>query len=208
MYPVYVPETASNDLINTVRHVKDLRSQIPDNGRPYFASRCLTQAGNAKFGHQWPLELTFNYLGQYQQLEREGALLKPVDDLAGEARSAGGIADYGQDTPRFGLFEISAVISQGKLRFSFTFNRHMQKRDKISQWVSCCQQTVVEMAKTLPALSPRATLGDFPLMSLDYNGLETMISEKLPALGIHNISDVEDIYPVCENWTPPKYKTS
>ena len=196
MYPVYVPPLVSNSLVDTVRYVKDLRKKILDNGRPYFATRCLTDAGNAKFGHHWPLELTFNYLGQYQQLERREALLNPVEDLAGESRSAGGIADYGEDTPRFGLFEISAVIVKGKLRFSFSFNRKMQKRDKISQWVSKCHENLVEMARTLSGLTPQPTLGDFPLLRLDYNGLEIITNEKLPDIGIHAISDVQDIYPV------------
>jgi len=196
MYPVYVPDHVSNNIIDTVRHVKDLRKKIPDNGRPYFATRCLTDEGKAKFGQHWPLELTFNYLGQYQQLEREEAILNPVEDLAGESRSAGGIADYGQNTPRFGLFEISAVIAQGKLRFSFSFNRNMQKRDKISKWISNCQQNLTEIARTLSVLAPQATLGDFPLLDLDYNGLETVVNNKLPDLGINNILDVQDIYPV------------
>lgn len=108
MYPVYIPVTATKEPIDTIKHVKDFRTKVRDNGRPYFASRCLTTEGNARFGHHWPLEVTFNYLGQYQQLEREGALLKPVDTMAGETRGAGGIADVGGNTPRFGLFEISA----------------------------------------------------------------------------------------------------
>ena len=196
MYPVYVPASVSTSLVDTVRYVKDLRKKIPDNGRPYFATRCLTDAGSTRFGHHWPLELTFNYLGQYQQLEREGSLLAPVEDMAGESRSAGGIADYGKDTPRFGLFEISAVIAQGKLRFSFSFNKNMQKRDKITQWVSNCQHTISQMARALSALTPQPTLGDFPLLDLNYDGLDLMVNEKLPELGIHSLSDVEDIYPV------------
>jgi hypothetical protein len=69
-------------------------------------------------------------------LERKNALLKPMEDLAGEARGAGGVTDVGQDTPRFGLFEISAFIVQGKLRFPFTFNRNIRHRDGIGRWTS------------------------------------------------------------------------
>jgi hypothetical protein len=103
LVPIHVPSTASSDLFDTIRHVKDMRRKIPDKGRPYFASRCLTTTGEERFGHHWPLEIAFNFLGQYQQLEREGALLNPVDKaaaLAGEFQAAGGIADVGEETPR------------------------------------------------------------------------------------------------------------
>lgn len=195
MYPVHVSASVSYDLLETIRRVKDLRHKTPDNGRPYFASRLLTEEGSSHFGHHWPLEVTFNYLGHYQQLERPGALLVPVENMAGEARGAGGIADVGKDAPRFGLFEISAVVVQGRLRFSFTFNRHMEHQDKIEQWISTCEQTMGKVGQTLAGMKPQPTLGDFPLLSLDYIQLETMIKEKLPQIGIVDVSNIENIYP-------------
>ena len=66
VYPVYVLVSASDDLIDTIRRVKDYRRRIVDNGRPYFASRCLTTEGREAFGSHWPWEISFNYLGQYQ----------------------------------------------------------------------------------------------------------------------------------------------
>lgn len=195
MYPVHVPSSASADMIETVRHVKDLRKRIPDKGRQYFASRCLTDEGDAHFGHHWPLEITFNYLGQYQQLERKGALLNPVSEMAGEARGAGGTADVGEDTPRFGLFEISAVVAQGRLRFSFTFNRDMLQQEQIIQWISKCRDVVGNMTGILMSLEPQLTLGDFPLLSLDYIQLKTLVEHKLPGIGVSHVTDVEDVYP-------------
>ena len=195
MYPVFVQASTSSNPIDIVRHVKDFRRKVADNGRPYFASRCLTEEGRSRFGQHWPLEVTFNYLGQYQQLERDDSLLSPVQSLAGETCGAGGTADVGEDTPRFGLFEISAVVAQGKLRFSFTFNRHMRHLDKISLWISRCQQDLGNIAKELAVMQPEATIGDFPLLSLTYDGFRTMTTERLPQVGISAISQVEDIYP-------------
>jgi len=195
MFPVHIPESATKNSIDTIKHVKDFRRGVPDNGRPYFASRCLTAEGDARFGHHWPLEITFNYLGQYQQLEREGALLRPVDAIAGETRGAGGTADVGKDTPRFGLFEISAVIVQGKLRFAFTFNRQMHHQGKIAQWITTCQHMLGIMMTALAHTAPIQTLGDFPLLSMTYQDLDKLIMERLPKSGISNIGDVQEIYP-------------
>lgn len=64
LYPVSV--TPSDDPVETIRMVKDFRRQIPFNGRPYFARRVLTKGGTSHFDTHWPMEISFNYLGQYQ----------------------------------------------------------------------------------------------------------------------------------------------
>ncbi|KAI4211729.1 MAG: hypothetical protein LQ351_005503 [Letrouitia transgressa] len=192
MYPISL--SPSQDFVDVLRRVKDFRRALPANGRPYFASRMLTSKGSKKFAGQWPLEITFNYLGIYQQLEREDALLMPVEEMAGEARGAGGKADVGFDTPRFGLFEISAVIAQGQLRFSFTFNKHMKHQEKILSWISACRDVLVSMPPVLAQKDYRPTLSDYPLLSLTYENLEQLIDDRLPSIGITDVRDVEDIY--------------
>jgi hypothetical protein len=56
----------SNNPTDTVRKIKDFKRRIPGNGRPYFARRCLTEDGREQFKSHWPMEILFNYLGQYQ----------------------------------------------------------------------------------------------------------------------------------------------
>lgn len=195
LYPVVVPMEAFNDIVDIVRHVKDIRRRIPDNGRPYFATRFLTAHGEEAFQTHWPMEIAFNYLGQYQQLERDGALLQPVEELAGEARGAGGTADVGELAPRFALFEISAVITQGKLRFSFTYNRRIRHQGGLRRWVGACSKSLSLIAESLYAMAPAPTLSDFPLLSLSYDDLAMLAAQRLPEKGVRNISEVEDIYP-------------
>ena len=195
MYPVYVPAKSSDDLISTIRMVKDLRRRVPDKGRPYWAKRWLTSEGRDVFGKQWPMEITFNYLGQYQQLEREGALLSPASEIAGEVRAAGGAADMGYDTPCISFFEISAVILKGVLRFSFTFNRHMKHQAAVRQWIGNCQNTLRTAVENLVHKTPEPTLSDFPLLALTYDRLDLMKNERLPQAGIPSIDLVEDVYP-------------
>ncbi|KAL8983821.1 MAG: hypothetical protein Q9205_002043 [Flavoplaca limonia] len=194
MHPIHVPTSASSDFIDVLKRVKDYRRSVPAKGRSYFASRMLTSKGAKRFGRHWPLELTFNYLGVYQQLEREDALLVPVEEMAGEARGAGGKADAGFDTPRFGLFEISAVVAQGKLRYSFTFNRHMKHRQRIRDWIISCKETLTSVPPMLAQTAWQPTLSDFPLLSLTYDRLTELLEIKLPSLGFTDIGNVEDMY--------------
>lgn len=193
LYPIYIASAGGEAFTDTLRRVKDYRRSIPGNGRPYFASRLLTAKGAKRFGGHWPFEITFNYLGTYHQLERDDALLVPAEEMAGEARAAGGKADYGHETPRFGLFEISAVVVQGKLRYSFTFNEGIKDLDRVDAWISGCQDTLSSMPSSIASMAHCPTLSDYPLLPMDYEGLQRLTSERLPSLGI-DIGNVEDIY--------------
>lgn len=195
LYPVFVAVKASDDITETLMRVKDLRRRVPDNGRTYFASRTYTSRATERYRHHYPMEVTFNYLGRYQQLEREDSLFQPVKDMAGETRQGGGAADVGRGTPRFSLFEISAVVVQKRLRFSFSFNQFMKHQESIRTWISQYRLTLVSLSEKLMSMTPRPTLSDFPLLSLTYWSLQAMIEEKLPLLGINSVDEIEDAYP-------------
>ncbi|KAI9150478.1 Nonribosomal peptide synthase atnA [Paramyrothecium foliicola] len=195
IYPVFAGSTAQPSLTETVKLVKDARRKVPGKGRPYFASRWLTQQGREAFERHWPLEITFNYLGQYQQLERKGALFTPVGDIAGEVKGAVEGADIGPLTTCISFFEVSAVILKGQLRFSFVFNQNMKHQEKIRQWIASCEQSLCAMIEELSTKAPEPTLSDFPLLSLTYDRLQLMMSEKLPQAGVTEVDVVEDAYP-------------
>lgn len=195
IYPVFAGSTSRSSLVDTVKMVKDARRKVPDSGRPYFASRWLTKAGEDSFSRHWPLEITFNYLGQYQQLEREGALFTPFRTIAGEVRGAADGADIGPLTPCISLFEVSAVILKGSLRFSFAFNQNMKHQPEIRQWINFCQHSLGDLIGALSVMTPEHTLSDFPLLSLTYDHLRLMTEQKLPMAGVGSMDQVEDIYP-------------
>ncbi|KAI1016035.1 hypothetical protein LB504_009285 [Fusarium proliferatum] len=195
IYPVFAGTDTQSSLIDTVKMIKDLRRKVLDNGRPYFASRWLTKEGQEAFSRHWPLEITFNYLGQYQQLEREGALFTPESNIAGEIREASQGADIGPLTACISLFEVSAVIIKGSLRFSFGFNQNMKHQPQIHQWISSCEQSLGEVITSLASMVPEPTLSDFPLLSLTYDRLRVFTEEKLPEAGITDVDLIQDAYP-------------
>jgi amino acid adenylation domain-containing protein/non-ribosomal peptide synthase protein (TIGR01720 family) len=192
IYPIFVQAAALRDWVDTLVQVKDCRRRVKDNGREYFARSILGGENMKAFK---PMEITFNYLGRYQQLEKAGALFSPVEGLAGETSQGGGAADFAKTTPRFGLFEISAVIVQDILRFTFSFNGNMRHQERIRQWVADCQHTLSQMTKELVLVQHQPTLSDYPLLSLDYADLRELMTEKLPSLGLQSLDEVEDIYP-------------
>ncbi|KAJ5429495.1 AMP-dependent synthetase/ligase [Penicillium cf. griseofulvum] len=195
LQPIFVSAYKSDDPIDTLIQVKDLRRRVSDNGRADFTSRVLPAQGKRGSDHPHPFEMSFNYVGQHRDLQRKDGLFQLVDHMAGEAGQGGGAADFGADTPRFGLFEISAMVVAGKVRFNFSFNKFMEHQNRIHRWVSECQELLVTLAEQLPTLAPRLTLSSYPLLSLSYPTLDKLLNEKLPAMGIESIDLVEDIYP-------------
>ena len=195
LHPIFVSAFKAESPIATMVQVKDLRRRVSDNGRADFASRVLPGSGKQSGTHPHPFEISFNYVGQHRDLQRQDGLFQLVDQMAGEAGQGGGAADFGQDTPRFGLFEISAMVVHGKIRFTFSFNKFMQHQDRIHTWVSNCQKQLVSMSDQLMTMSPRLTLSSFPMLSLSYDSLEKLLTQKLPGIGVNSPDMIEDIYP-------------
>ncbi|RHZ65567.1 Nonribosomal peptide synthetase 1, partial [Aspergillus turcosus] len=195
LYPIFVSEIFSDDPARTVAHVKDLRRQVSDNGRQKFASRMFTGKGQETCRHHCPLEMTFNYVGQHRDLQKQDGLFQLMGHMAGETGRGGDAADFGEETPRFALLEISALVVQGQLRFTFSFNRFMRHQDGIRAWISRCNQLLASLGQKLQSLAPQPTLSDFPMLSLTYEELDKMVSAKLPSVGIKSLDLVEDVYP-------------
>ncbi|KAL5357022.1 hypothetical protein BJX96DRAFT_135429 [Aspergillus floccosus] len=195
LYPILVSHSVANDIIETVVHVKDLRRRALDNGRQEFAQRMLVGGGADNREHPCPMEMSFNYVGQHRDLQRRDGLFELMNQMAGETGRGGGSADFGEDTPRFALFEISAMAAQGKLRFTFSFNRYMSHQGPIRDWISCCCDVLKEVGAKLQTMASRPTLSTFPMLSITYEKLESMASTVLPSIGVDSFDMVEDIYP-------------
>lgn len=198
LFPVAFP--APGSFPDALVLTKELRRRVPGNGRPYFATRFHNDEGRTQWGPQHKdMEVSFNFLGRYQQLERAGALFQPAAGslLAGEAHPGSPTADFGRSAHRFALFEISAVIIRGSLRFGFAWNRHMNHQDRIHQWIGQCHQVLTQAAATLPALGRKMTTSDLPLVpDVTVADLDAFERKSLPLLvGEVGWEGIEDIYP-------------
>lgn len=191
MSPLSIPLTQKSSLIDAIRYTKDHRRILPGNGWPYFTSRFLNAQGKELFSNHMPMEVIFNYMGRYQQLERDDTLLKPDQVPPGLT-----VGDVSEDVPRLALFEVSVVISQDMAQFSVAYHRASKRKSGIIQWVQAWEQSLRQTAQTLSNLDYVPTLTDFPLLSsINYKTLDTLNTERLSALGLQSLSEVEDIYP-------------
>ncbi|KAF7155563.1 hypothetical protein CNMCM5623_008105 [Aspergillus felis] len=188
MWPVIAEVENNHSFLEVVRRVKDARRAVPSNGWAYFASRYLHSHGRQVFGHSHPVELVFNYAGEYQQFEKAGAFFIP------EMAEYQGSLDAGEHMQRFGIFEVFASVVRGRLQFQFMYNRFMKHQREIQIWIESCRQTLIEECNALIAVKTSHTLSDFPLLPLTYPTLQELLDVTLPSAGV-SIENVEDIYP-------------
>lgn len=187
MSPLQINAQGNNSLVDVLRKTKDTRRRLPGNGWPYFTSRFLNEKGKEAFSDHMPIEVLFNYLGQYQQLERTNSLFRQEGSIK--------VPDVDLTVPRLALFEISVGVVQGSTQFSMNYNRHLDQESNVSQWMQTWEESIIEATTTLPKLPSQPTLSDFPLLPLTYDNLDRMSEELLPRAGLDDFSAIEDIYP-------------
>ena len=190
MSPLSV-SVSGDTVVDVVRRVKDVRRSIPKNGFDYFAMRYLSAPGRKSFGDSGPMEVLFNYLGQYQQLERGDSLLCQQALPDGAAQS-----DFDEKLARFALFEISATVSRGVISLQFLYNKNIARKADVLRWADTCAQSLRSITELLPNMTSAKTLNDFPLAPLTYHALREMQDGLLPELSLSTMDDIEDVYPV------------
>ncbi|KAK5991451.1 Nonribosomal peptide synthetase dtxS1 [Cladobotryum mycophilum] len=188
IFPVQVAAGKSVSLKEIIRQSKDSLRSLPNNGWPYFTSRFAGEANSSKFSKEFPVEIMFNYVGLYQQLERSDSLFEQIS-LPGKCDPQSSL-----DVQRFALFDIDTRVDRGRIISSIEFHKDMHHQDKILNWISEFEAAIGQVAKELSGMSPDWTLSDFPLAFESYDAIREFRETNLVELKIKP-EDVEDIFP-------------
>lgn len=181
--PVHVQ--SAGDIIETVRRVKDIRRRLPGNGLQYFASRFMNSECREAFSKHWPLEILFNYHGQFQQQGGDDSDLQIVP-LSTD--------DFSKDMERIALFDINATVSDGVAEINLVYNKNSAHQQKIVQWMAGFRTLLHQAVVRLEYMTAEWTQTDFPLLGSDFD-LSQLTRQRMPALRIQKLDQVEDIYP-------------
>lgn len=188
--PIHVSRKEfASSITNLVRFVKDARRHLPANGWAYFTSRYLNDAGKEAFkSHDSIMEMTFNYHGQFQQLERDDSLFEEV--------TLNGVCEQGPALPASSLFGVEVSIGDGQTNFTVSANRHIAHQELIATWVAGIAQSLGTICGLLAAASTSSsTLCDYEFLSLGYQALDQLQNEIIPEIESLNKSTIEKIYP-------------
>ncbi|KAK5999215.1 Nonribosomal peptide synthase atnA [Cladobotryum mycophilum] len=191
LHPLAVSIGLDDPITNVIRLVKDMRRKVPGKGLPFYACRYLSESGREAFQAYDVYEIVLNFTGRFQQLEREDGLLKSSQGMTDADFK---ICEISQSARRGFIIEIEASVADGQLGISFTCPKGIRHRDQINQWIHSFSEDVKSIALGLADAPIHFTLSDLPLLPLSYRGLDVLLQEQLPKLGIQSDA-ILDIYP-------------
>ncbi|MFN7945815.1 MAG: amino acid adenylation domain-containing protein [Blastocatellia bacterium] len=127
IYPVRLEVRQEWSEGETVKQIKEQLRRIPQRGIGYGLLRYLSRDESVRQQLQAQLqaEVVFNYLGQFDQNLREGALFSPARESVGHSHSQRG--------RRHHLLEINGGISGGRLRMEFSYSTAIHQQATIER---------------------------------------------------------------------------
>ncbi|KAH7323159.1 hypothetical protein B0I35DRAFT_477044 [Stachybotrys elegans] len=178
-----------SDLIDSIRRTKDFMRALKKNGWQHFSSKFATEEDARQSSREFPLEVLFNYIGSFQQLERSDSGFQVIEAPAGcEPRSAA-------DLHRFSIFDVGAQMERGRLIVYFSYPENARHQDKIMDWVCQYKLSLEQIGKALQGHPPSWTLSDFPGSFSSYSDLITFQQTVQQVPAVESLSHIEDIFP-------------
>ncbi|KAL9474318.1 hypothetical protein ACSS6W_008698 [Trichoderma asperelloides] len=183
-------EQDGDSAVTLVKQVKDVRKLDMDSQALAFASQYLLQDNVAD--SVGPVEVLFNFHGQFQQLERQGGLLR--FDRLHQPGGQSDISSTGGKVKMQAALNVEISVEDGQAQISIGFSKHSPKQDAIRQWCSEYSEAIVATVTELINSIPTATASDFPLAHLTNPDLALVKQRCLDPVGVA-WEDVEDVLP-------------
>jgi amino acid adenylation domain-containing protein/non-ribosomal peptide synthase protein (TIGR01720 family) len=184
IFPVLLELSVNEDLGNILKSIKEQLRQIPDKGIGYGILRYLQQDAEISSCLQTypPAQISFNYLGQFDQALSKSADFQLTTESLGAVQSLNNLRSH--------LLDINGIIVQGQLQIDWTYSKNSHQYATIKNLA----QEFIEVLRSLIAhcLSPEVggyTPSDFPLARLTQAQLDTQLSKT-------TARNLEDIYPL------------
>jgi non-ribosomal peptide synthase protein (TIGR01720 family) len=123
VFPVLLKSEKHSDLGAAIKSVKEQLRAVPNRGIGCGVLRYLNQE-IAKNLHKLPqAEVSFNYLGQFDQVLPKSSLFMLSSEPSGPLRSPRGNRRY--------LLEINGFIASSKLQLDWTYSENIHRRESI-----------------------------------------------------------------------------
>ncbi|TEA18778.1 Nonribosomal peptide synthetase 8 [Colletotrichum sidae] len=184
------------DRMTTLNNVREYRSSTPLNGLSYFTSRFLTPPGGASSKHRhWPMEVTLNHLGAFQQVERHDSLFKRCEEGL-QSRLSEMRRKQRANSTRYALISILAITKDDKMSIEIEWNSQMSHQDQLKDWVSSLEQTLKHTTDRLASqVLPSSPVESLPFsVGIKSKKLNSVMDLAKSRLGLR-LSEIQAVYP-------------
>ncbi|WP_414754485.1 amino acid adenylation domain-containing protein [Anabaena sp. CCY 9910] len=183
LFPVLLQLPAFKQTGEIIKSIKEQLRAIPHRGIGYGILRYLCKDSNVKEKIQTvpTAEISFNYLGQFDQVQSETGW-KFAPETTGSVQSLKQTRNH--------LLDINALVIEGKLRIEWTYNSHIHTRSTVEKLAQSYLQAIASIIEHCQLAENRGfTPSDFPDAQLN----QSQLDELLTCFPTHNI---ESIYPL------------
>ncbi|EAZ91849.1 non-ribosomal peptide synthetase [Crocosphaera chwakensis] len=174
-------QQGKNNPGEAIKEIKEQLRRIPKKGIGYGILRYLNPETQAKLTNLPQAQISFNYLGQFDQI----AASPPI---VGFAQESTGLS-HSQQCLRRHLIDINGQIIAGQLRINWTFSNNFHRRETIQKLADNYQKNLQFLIEHCQL--PEAggfTPSDFPVASFNQQEVDYLLSQ------IVDQSNIEDIY--------------
>ena len=187
--PFWLDLESSEDIIDILCRIKEMRQAIPYRGWAYFASRFLGPEAEKLELHDWPYEIVFTNGRSLQHVESNDILQQlpnPGQVLGSRA------SDIGSRVGRIALFEVSTTIDKGIAKVKFLYNRESRHQDRIVAWVSNFEHLLLETITQLRCHTQEPTHADMQLPDMGYDSFRCAMTPIVVAGSVGDIDPISD----------------
>jgi len=169
LFPVLIELGAAETPEQVLRLVKEQLHQIPNHGIGFGVLRYLSVADDAvaKLRALPQAEISFNYLGQFDQLADTSPLFRMAHESVGPMVSPHGM--------RFSSLYIGGKVFGGQLSLEFSYSANMYRRATIQTFADAFADALHTLIQRRQAAAAKYIPSDFPHAGLNQHDLDEVL---------------------------------
>jgi non-ribosomal peptide synthase protein (TIGR01720 family) len=172
IFPVYLQVEDRPKPGQALKSIKEQLRQVPNKGIGYGLARYLSQ--DAEIAHRLQAlqrpELSFNYLGQFDQSFAGSSLFEPVQPRLRLAQSPRGRRDH--------VLTVNASIVQGQLQVEWSYSQNLHRQATIESLASHYVEALRSLIEHCQSADGEGyTPSDFPEAGLSQPELDALLGE-------------------------------
>jgi amino acid adenylation domain-containing protein/non-ribosomal peptide synthase protein (TIGR01720 family) len=185
IYPVTLGLGDSSDAGDALKRIKEHLRQVPNRGIGYGLLRYLGSGEITERlrGAARPA-ISFNYLGQFDQVAGQMALFTRAQESSGVSQSLNDERAY--------LLDVNASVSGGRLQINWGYSEDLFRRETIERLAEAyiaALDSLIAHCRSVEAV--RHTPSDFPLVSLTQQELDRITESNLHIQEIYPLSPMQ-----------------
>jgi amino acid adenylation domain-containing protein/non-ribosomal peptide synthase protein (TIGR01720 family) len=186
IYPVLLEVDEDWEAGKALKQTKEQLRRVPNRGFGYGVLRYVTgdDAIRRQLAELPQSEISFNYLGQFDQVFRESKLFRPAQEGSGRSVS--------RENHRQHVIDVGGMVANGRLQIGWTYNANVARRESIEkvaqQYVSCLRE-IIDHCRSEHAGGH--TPSDFPLAGLSQQEVDRVIGKGIGIEDVYGMSAMQ-----------------